>query len=132
MQDFLKQFGFLLLSLFVLLIMRQAKIEMQIPIRLIIIVVLFGVCISAMEGVILEISALGADSGASKYAEIMMKSLFIGIITTIGSSICSDAGEGTLSFICTLIGKAQLLALAMPLVIEILNMALKLVGGGEI
>ena len=130
MQEFLKQCGFVILSLLVLVIIRQAKGEMQIPVKLVVIVVLFGVCVSIIEGVVSGVNELTSYSGVSRYASIMLKALFIGIITTICSSLCTDAGEGTLGFICALIGKAQLLSLALPLIFEILEMALKL-GGGE-
>lgn len=129
MQDFLRQCGFIILSLLVLVIIRQAKGEVQIPIKLVIIVVLFGVCIGVIEGIIGRVNELTAFAGASKYANIMLKTLFVGIITSICSSLCTDAGEGTLSYICTLIGKAQILLLALPLIFEILDMAIKLVSG---
>ena len=128
MQEFLKQCGFIVLSLLVLIIIRQAKGEMQIPVKLVVIVVLFGVCLTVIEGVIAGVNELSSYSGASKYVSIMLKALFIGIITTICSSLCTDAGEGTLSYICTLVGKAQLLALALPLIFEVLEMAISLVG----
>lgn len=128
MQEFLKQCGFIVLSLLVLIIIRQAKGEMQIPVKLVVIVVLFGVCLTVIEGVIAGVNELSSYSGTSKYVSIMLKALFIGIITTICSSLCTDAGEGTLSYICTLVGKAQLLALALPLIFEVLEMAISLVG----
>ena len=128
MQEFLKQCGFIVLSLLVLIIIRQAKGEMQIPVKLVVIVVLFGVCLTVIEGVITGVNELSSYSGASKYVSIMLKAIFIGIITTICSSLCTDAGEGTLSYICTLVGKAQLLALALPLIFEVLEMAISLVG----
>lgn len=128
MQEFLKQCGFIVLSLLVLIIIRQAKGEMQIPVKLVVIVVLFGVCLTVIEGVIAGVNELSSYSGASKYVSIMLKAIFIGIITTICSSLCTDAGEGTLSYICTLVGKAQLLALALPLIFEVLEMAISLVG----
>ena len=101
---------------------------MQIPVKLVVIVVLFGVCLTVIEGVIAGVNELSSYSGASKYVSIMLKAIFIGIITTICSSLCTDAGEGTLSYICTLVGKAQLLALALPLIFEVLEMAISLVG----
>lgn len=128
MQDFLKQCGFVIISLLVLVIIRQAKGEMQVPVKLVIIVVLFGVCVGTIETVVVGVRELTSYSGVSKYANIMLKALFIGIITTICSSLCTDAGEGTLSFICTLVGKVQLLLLSLPLIFEILEIAIKLVG----
>lgn len=129
MQEFLKQCGFVIISLLVIVIMRQVKAEMHIPVKLVIIVALFSVCVGIIGGVVSSIDELTSYAGVSKYASVMLKALFIGIITTVCSTLCADAGEGTLGFICTIIGKAQLLILALPLIFEILETAVKLIGG---
>ena len=129
MQDFVKQSGFVILALLVLVIIKQIKADMQIPIKLVVSVVLFGVLVMSIGGFMEEIQSLLSHTGISKYATIMLKALFVGIITSICSSLCTDAGEGTLSFICVLLGKVQILLLALPLVFEILNLAIKLTSG---
>ena len=129
MQDFIKQSGFVILALLVLVIIKQIKADMQIPIKLVVSVVLFGVLVMSIGGFMGEIQSLLSHAGISKYATIMLKALFVGIITSICSSLCADAGEGTLSFICVMLGKVQILFLALPLIFEILNLAIKLTSG---
>lgn len=129
MQEFVKTCGFIILSLVVLVIIKGIKADMQIPIKLVIAIVLFGVVITGVSEVLGGFNDIITTSGASKYVTIMLKSLFVGIITSICSTLCQDAGEGTLSFICVLVGKVQILLLALPLIYEILDMTIKLVGG---
>ncbi len=129
MQDFIKQSGFVILALLVIVIIKQVKGEIQIPVKLVIAVVLFGVAISSLSGVIDSLGELFSYAGVTKYATVMLKALFVGLITSICSSLCTDAGEGTLSYICILLGKAQILLLALPLVFEIIDMAINLIDG---
>ena len=129
MQEFVKTCGFIILSLVVLVIIKGIKADVQIPIKLVIAIVLFGVVITGVSEVLGGFNDIITTSGASKYVTIMLKSLFVGIITSICSTLCQDAGEGTLSFICVLVGKVQILLLALPLIYEILDMTIKLVGG---
>ncbi len=126
MQDFVKQSGFVILALLVLVIIKQIKADMQTPVKLVVSVVLFGVLVMSVGGFLGEIQNLLSHTGISKYATVMLKALFVGIITSMCSSLCTDAGEGTLSFICVLLGKVQILLLALPLIFEILNLAIKL------
>ena len=129
MQEFVKTCGFIILSLVVLVIIKGIKADVQIPIKLVIAIVLFGVVITGVSEVLGGFNDIITTSGASKYVTVMLKSLFVGIITSICSTLCQDAGEGTLSFICVLVGKVQILLLALPLIYEILDMTIKLVGG---
>ena len=129
MQEFVKTCGFIILSLVVLVIIKGIKADIQIPIKLVVAIVLFGVVITGVSEVIGGFNDIITTSGASKYVTVMLKSLFVGIITSICSTLCQDAGEGTLSFICVLVGKVQILLLALPLIYEILDMTIKLVGG---
>ena len=89
MQDFIKQSGFVILALLVLVIIKQIKADMQIPIKLVVSVVLFGVLVMSIGGFMGEIQSLLSHAGISKYATIMLKALFVGIITSICSSLLS-------------------------------------------
>ncbi len=129
MQDFIKQSGFIVLALLVIIIIRQAKAEVQIPVKLVISVVLFGTFVGVLEGVIGGMNEVFSYGSVSKYATVMLKVMFVSIITTICASLCNDAGEGTLGYICTLIGKAQIMLLSLPLIFEIMDMAVKLIDG---
>ena len=76
MQDFIKQSGFVILALLVLVIIKQIKADMQIPIKLVVSVVLFGVLVMSIGGFMGEIQSLLSHAGISKYATIMLKALF--------------------------------------------------------
>ena len=132
MQEFLKQSGFIILSLLILVIIRQSRSDIQIPIKLVITVVLFSVFMGVVNGILNELLSYFDADGIKEYASIMLKALFIGIISSICSSLCTDAGEGTLSYVCTLLGKAQILLLSLPLIKEIVESAIKLIDGADI
>ena len=129
MQDFIKGCGFIILSLLVLLVIKQVGAGVHVSVKLVVIVVLFGVAVSTLGSVLEGLGDLINSSGSSKYVTVMLKSLFIGILSTVCASLCQDAGEGTLSFICILFGKLQILLLALPLIYEIFEMTVRLVEG---
>ncbi len=132
MQEIIKLAGFVIISLFVLIIIRQAKAEMQIPVKLVVSIVMLSVFVLMLKSVLDGISGLVSTESISKYASIILKALFVSVITSICTSLCADAGESTLGYICTLIGKAEILILAIPLILEIAETAIKLIDGANI
>ncbi len=132
MQEYIKSIGLVIISLFLLVILRQAKGEMHIPIKLVVAVVLFGVFMGVADNLLGELLDALEIGGIKEYAEVMLKALAVGIITGLCSNMCADAGEGALSYVCILLGKAHMLLISLPLIKEIITTAIKFIDGASI
>ncbi len=58
-----------------------------------------------------------------KWGQTLLKALGVAIAVEITADICRDAGEQSLAHKLELVGKAELLLLALPLVRELLELA---------
>ena len=132
MQEYVKSVGLVILCLFILVILRQAKGEMHIPVRLVVAVVLFCVFMGVADALLEEFFDALQIGGIKEYAAVMLKALAVGIITGLCSNMCADAGEGTLSYVCVLLGKAQMLIISLPLIKEIIETAVKFIDGADV
>ncbi len=118
-----KYCGLALLSLSVVLIVSQFKRELG---RVI------GICLGAaflvpafaqLFPTIEVINEFVADTPLAKYSSTLLKALGVALAVEICSDMCRDAGEPTLASRLEMIGKAELLLLALPLVSELIGIA---------
>lgn len=58
-----------------------------------------------------------------EYAEVLAKALAVSYITSAASEICESAGEAGLSRAASLGGRAEILALCMPMILKLLETA---------
>ena len=68
-----------------------------------------------------SINQLSENSDINRYVKILFKALGISYLTFITTEICSTAGEELLSKIASTAGKLEILALCIPLSIELIN-----------
>ena len=79
-------------------------------------VLLFGAAVSELLPVMREVSEMANGSGVGKWMVVMMKTLGIAIVET---SIASKL---------EMVGKAEIILLALPLMRELIALAVRLVG----
>ncbi len=65
-----------------------------------------------------SVKALLDESGMSSYGTLMIKSLGIGIVVKTASGICRDLGQESVSSGIELAGKAEILILCLPLILD--------------
>ncbi|MGN0550551.1 MAG: stage III sporulation protein AD [Acutalibacteraceae bacterium] len=94
-------------------------------------IIIFIAILSAISPVINKINALAQTAGMSQeYVEILIKSLGICFLCQFSSDACKDAGQTALASKVELAGKLFIVILALPMLEDITNTALRLVGGG--
>lgn len=74
-----------------------------------------------------EISALGNIEDSN--LEIIFKALGICFLTQFACDACADAGQKAIASKLELFGKLAVLVVALPLIMQILNIVTSLVGG---
>ncbi len=63
-------------------------------------------------------------------AEALLKIIGSSYLFGISSDVCRELGEGGIASALSLLGKLEVLALALPYIKELLSLATSLVGGG--
>ncbi len=87
------------------------------------------VLLSELRGSFIEIDKLSGLFGALDEGGIaIFKIMGIGYLFGISSEICRELGEAGISFALTLVGRFEIIAVALPFISEIFSLALSLVG----
>lgn len=63
------------------------------------------------------------ESGAERYAQVMLRCLGIALLSRICTDICRDCGEGSVASGVELAGKLAILMLCVPLIEEMIGYA---------
>ena len=74
------------------------------------------------------ISYLAESSGATESAAAILKVIGIGYLAGISSDICSELGAPRIGNAVTLVGRLEIIAVATPFFVKILNMGVELIG----
>ena len=68
-------------------------------------------------------STLIEDTALSEYSSTLIQALGIALAVEVSADVCKDAGEAGLASKLEMIGKAELLLLALPLIGELIERA---------
>ena len=126
-----KLFGIAIITVFVILTLKRTSPDISVLLRVICGVVLASACVIELNPVLefvretLTISDI-SDSGINSIY-VLLKVLFVAILTHICSTVCRDCGESSIAYYAELGGKIEILILSIPLFKEILDMAVSLV-----
>ncbi len=93
-----------------------------------------GICLleilSVAESFFSSLSGLFADAGLSPYYfSVALKAVGIGYVTSFAADTAVDSGQTLLASQINMAGKTVILILALPVVKELLELALRLVNG---
>ncbi len=126
--SYIKILGFAVISLTAVMLFRRMKEEYAVFISLFSGIALTISAISILSPVISEITSFCDSQHIKPYVPVVLKSAGVAIITTVGTDLCRDAGEQALGSKLELCGKALILSLALPLVKNVFDNCLALLG----
>ena len=124
--------GLALVSLVVLLVLRQLKPEWGALVRMAAAVAAAGFILTALSGVLSLVEELSSISGEALPADtwgILLRALGVAFLTEIAASICRDSGEGGLAGWVEMAGRVEILLLSFPLIRTVLSTVSDLLGG---
>lgn len=113
------------------LVIKQWKGELLPLLRLALVVLLTAAAIGEAAPLISYMKELMGESSLLAYAEILFKALAVALLTGTCSSICRECGENGIAEGVELVGKVEILLLALPLVRELLTAAVELLSFGD-
>ena len=71
------------------------------------------------------IREMAERAGVSDGVGVILRMIFVGILCAVAADICRDVGESTLAARVEACGKAEILLLALPFLLELVNLALE-------
>ena len=118
----IKACGIVLCAVVVSAVFKNIKNEYSLLIRLLITVSVFGVSLSIFYPVLKFIEDISRNTSIHQYIPVLFKSLGISFAVQITSDICKDAGESSLGERICFFGKAEILAISLPLIKNLLTL----------
>lgn len=124
--DIIKIIGIALITLVIIIILRQYKPEFVIYVELI-----AGVLILSMsfEGITSIVNLIQSYSNkisiSSKFIIVLLKITGIAILAEFASSICKDAGESSLATKIDIGSKVMIVTTSIPIISSLLEIILK-------
>ncbi len=129
-----KLFGGAVLCVLVILILKKESPDSAITLRMIAGVGLAVACISAMSPIVEYVKEIGEGFGAmeeiSEAVSVLLKALGVSLLTHICATVCRDSGEVSVAYYVELGGKIEIIILSLPLIKEIVGLAIGLLEMG--
>ena len=123
--------GVALLTAVSALLVRECGGRLALPISLTGGIVLLLAALPRVEETVAVFSRLGA-LGGGEWISVILKILAVGYTVELGADICRDLGEPSLAARLEIFGRLEILALALPAILSLLELALSLVREGAV
>jgi len=119
--------GVALVAAFAVGILKIYKSDLVVPVTVLASVVLLGAAVAMMIPVTDYMKEISASAGFSAYFKAILKALGISIIADSAASVCRDGGQASVASKVEFAAKIMILSLALPIIKEIVDMALEVV-----
>ena len=125
--DIIKIIGIGLISLIIIIIIKQYRPEFAIYISIIAGVLIITFSLDKLTGIINILTTLSNKTGLnSEYLGILLKITGIAILTEFAVSICNDAGESAIATKVDLGGKIIIISISIPIIVALLELIVKI------
>ncbi len=125
--DIIKIIGIGLISLIIIIILKQYRPEFTIYVSIIAGVLIIALSMDKLAGIINILTTLSNKTGInSEYLGILLKITGIAILTEFAVSICNDAGESAIATKIDLGGKIIIISISIPIIVALLELIVKI------
>ena len=125
--EIIKIAGIGLISLIVIVVIKQYRPEFAVYVSIIAGLLIMGIVISKLSGIVGIIKSLANKASLnSSFLSILIKITGIAILTEFTTSICKDAGEGAIATKVDLGGKIIIISMSIPIISSLLETILKI------
>ena len=125
--EIVKIAGIGLISLIVIVIIKQYRPEFAVYISIIAGLLIMGIVINKLSVIIDILKNLANKSSLnSSFLGILIKITGIAILSEFATSICKDAGEGAIATKVDLGGKIIIMSMSIPIISSLLETILKI------
>lgn len=125
--DIVKIIGVGLISLIIVILLKQYKPEFVIYVSLIAGALIIIMVLDKLTGIIDLLANLSSKAGvSSQFLGILLKITGISFLTEFAVSICNDAGESAIANKIDLGGKIIIIAISVPIISALLELIIKI------
>lgn len=125
--EIVKIIGVGIISLIIVIIIKQYKPEFAIYISIAAGVIIIVMVIDKLFAMVKLLTTLSQKSGINgTYLSILLKITGIAILTEFGTSICKDAGEQAIANKVEFGGKIIIISISIPIITALLEVLLKI------
>lgn len=125
--DIIKIIGIGLISLIIIIILKQYRPEFTIYVSIIAGVLIIMLSMDKLTGIINILTTLSNKTGLnSEYLGILLKITGIAMLTEFAVSICNDAGESAIATKVDLGGKIIIISISIPIIVALLELIVKI------
>ena len=125
--EIIKIIGIGLISLIIIIIIKQYRPEFAIYISIVAGILIITISLDKLSGVINILTTLSNKTGLNaEYLGILLKITGIAILTEFAVSICNDAGETAIATKVDLGGKVIIISISMPIIVALLELIVKI------
>lgn len=124
--DIIKIIGIGLVSLIVIIIIKQYRPEFAVYISLISGILILILVLDKMSGIINLLNNLASKTSVNKdFIFLLIKITGIAFLTEFAVSVCKDAGESAIATKIDMGGKVMIIAISIPIISGLLETILK-------
>lgn len=128
MDEIIKIIGMGLISLIIIIIIKQYKPEFAIYISIIAGVLIFYLIMDKLEGIINLLKTISAKSGINnQFLELLLKITGIAFLTEFAINLCKDSGENAIASKIEIGSKVIIVSMSIPIISSLLEVILKLI-----
>ncbi len=121
--------GFALVAVICLAVLRPARPELAVLLSLAAAAVIFAALLPRIAQIVTVLQDMARQGGVdSAYLGAVLRIIGVAYIAEFGAQIARDAGEGAIAAKVELGGKVLILAMAVPILLAILQLIVRLLG----
>ena len=125
--DIIKIIGIGLISLIIIIILKQYKPEFAIYVSLIAGILIFTLIATKISGIIEMLKNIASKASInSEFLVLLIKITGIAILTEFAVSICKDAGESSIASKIDMGGKVIIVSMSIPILAGLLETVVKI------
>ena len=127
MDDVIKIIGIGLISLIIIIIIKQYRPEFAIYVSLIAGILIFSLAMGKFSSIINLLQSISDKAGInSSFLRILLKITGIAFLTEFAVSICRDSGESAIASKIEFGSKVLIIGMAIPIISNLLDVILKI------
>ena len=128
MDDVIKIIGIGLISLIIIIVVKQYKPEFAIYVSIIAGVLILYLITDKLEGIINLLKTISSKSGINnQFLELLLKITGIAFLAEFAINLCKDSGEGSIASKIEMGSKVIIVSMSIPIISSLLEVILKLI-----
>lgn len=128
MDDVIKIIGIGLISLIIIIVVKQYRPEFAIYVSIIAGVLILYLIMDKLEGIINLLKNISSKSGINnQFLELLLKITGIAFLAEFAINLCKDSGEGAIASKIEMGSKVIIVSMSIPIISSLLEVILKLI-----